>query len=369
MIYSIYQKYILPGLVFQGVVIGGGYATGRELSEFFLPHGPIGGLLAMGISVLIWSAVMAVSFELCRMSQSYDYKTFFKNLIGRFWVLFEIFLVLLMIIVISVIGAAAGEIVQNLFSTSPLVGTIGLLVAIGILAFFGSHIIEQFMGTWSILLYLCYFTLVVLCLYSFGDDIRANYEGATVASGWAYDGFRYAGYNLATVPVILFSLTHITKRHEAISAGLIAGFIGMSPALFLFVAMMGKYPEIGQAAIPSTELLSYLELPWFTVIFQVVLLGTLVQTGVGLVHSINERIAATLHERGREMPKIMRPTTAVALLLVALVLASKFGLVDLIANGYGLLTFGFLAVFVVPVLTIGTVRIIRSKKTEIQEIK
>ncbi len=34
-----FQKYLLPGLVFQGVVIGGGYATGRELAEFFLPHG------------------------------------------------------------------------------------------------------------------------------------------------------------------------------------------------------------------------------------------------------------------------------------------------------------------------------------------
>ncbi len=61
---SFYQKYLLPGLVFQGVVIGGGYATGRELVEFFLPHGPIGGLLSMGVAALIWSLVMAASFEL-----------------------------------------------------------------------------------------------------------------------------------------------------------------------------------------------------------------------------------------------------------------------------------------------------------------
>jgi len=79
---SFYQKYLLPGLVFQGVVIGGGYATGRELVEFFLPHGPIGGLLSMAVAALIWSCVMAASFELCRMTQSYDYKTFFKLAVG-----------------------------------------------------------------------------------------------------------------------------------------------------------------------------------------------------------------------------------------------------------------------------------------------
>ncbi|MBL4802051.1 MAG: hypothetical protein JKY45_09160 [Emcibacter sp.] len=358
---SFYQKYLLPGLVFRGVVIGGGYATGRELVEFFLPHGPIGGLLAMGVAALIWSGVMAVSFELCRMTQSYDYKTFFKQLLGKFWFLYEILLVLLMIVVLSVIGAAAGEITQNLFSASALVGTIGLLLAIGVLTFYGSHIIEQFMGAWSILLYLCYFALVILCFLTFGEKIQANYTAATVSSGWALDGLRYAGYNLATVPAVFFCLKHITRRKEAISAGLIAGAIGMFPAVFLFIGMMGQYPEIGQATIPSTALLSHMDLPWFSILFQTVLLGTLVQTGVGLIHSVNQRIAATLHDRGKEMPELARPAIAIALLLAALVLASAFGLVSLIANGYGLLTFGFIAVFVVPVLTIGIYKIMRNK--------
>jgi len=359
MLSSFYHKYLLPGLVFQGIVIGGGYATGRELVEFFLPHGPIGGLLAMAFAALIWSCVMAVSFEICRMTKSYDYKTFFKNLLGPFWFFYEILLVVLMIIILAVIGSAAGEIFHNIFSAQALFGTIGLLIAVGILSFFGSIIIEEFMGLWSIFMYVCYFSLVVLCLFAFGDDIKSNYAAATVSSGWALDGLRYAGYNLAVVPMVFFSLTHITKRNEAVLSGLIAGMIGMSPAVFLFVAMMGKYPEIGQATIPSGELLGYLDMPWFAIIFQVVLMGTLVQTGVGLVHAVNERIAATLHSRGKEMPELARPVIAVSLLLFALFLASGFGLVSLIANGYGMLTFGFIAVFVLPVLTVGFYKIIK----------
>lgn len=31
-----FRKYLLPGLVFQSLTIGGGYGTGRELVEFFL---------------------------------------------------------------------------------------------------------------------------------------------------------------------------------------------------------------------------------------------------------------------------------------------------------------------------------------------
>ena len=37
---STFQRLILPGLAFKAAVIGGGYATGRELAEYFIPSGP-----------------------------------------------------------------------------------------------------------------------------------------------------------------------------------------------------------------------------------------------------------------------------------------------------------------------------------------
>ena len=51
------RRFLLPGFVFQSVVIAGGYGTGRELAEFFLSEGPVGGLLAMAVSTLVWSGV------------------------------------------------------------------------------------------------------------------------------------------------------------------------------------------------------------------------------------------------------------------------------------------------------------------------
>ena len=47
-----FKRYLLPGFVFEAAVIGGGYATGRELVEFFLPAGAWGGLLGMAVSML-----------------------------------------------------------------------------------------------------------------------------------------------------------------------------------------------------------------------------------------------------------------------------------------------------------------------------
>ena len=355
---SFYQKYLLPGLVFQGIVIGGGYATGRELAEFFMPHGFLGGLLSMLVAALVWCLVMAVSFEICRKTKEYDYKSFFKLLLGPYWVLFEILYSLLMLIVLSVVGAATGEILQNIFAIPKIIGVIGLFVVTGIFTFYGSVVIERFMGSWSMLLYTCFFFLVVLSFIYFGEEIKTNYEESVISSGWIMDGIRYAGYNIASVPAVFFSLHRITKRREAISAGMIAGIIAIIPAVFLFIAMMSQYPEINQAAVPSTVLLSSIDLPWFSILFQMVLLGTLVQTGVGFIHAINERIAATLKSKNKKMPKLMRSAIAILILLIALFLATKFGLIQLIANGYGILTIGFILVFVIPVLTIGPYKMI-----------
>ena len=42
-----FQIYLVPGIVFQSMVIAGGYGTGRELVEYFLQFGPKAGLLGL----------------------------------------------------------------------------------------------------------------------------------------------------------------------------------------------------------------------------------------------------------------------------------------------------------------------------------
>src|SRR5579862_9526656 len=86
---SRFQRWILPGLAFKAVVIGGGYATGRELAEFFLPSGPLGGLIAIAVATLVWSLVCALTFRYSYVYQLLDYRAFFGKLLGRGWIVFE----------------------------------------------------------------------------------------------------------------------------------------------------------------------------------------------------------------------------------------------------------------------------------------
>ena len=97
-----------------------------------------------------------------------------------------------------------------------------------------------------------------------------------------------------------------------------------------------------------------------------VVFGTLIETGSGLIHGMNERIAHAFQERGREMQRMARPVLALPLLLAGAVL-SGVGPVDLIARGYGSLTWVFLVVYVLPVLTLGLWRITRTGVKPLQQ--
>ena len=73
------------------------------------------------------------------------------------------------------------------------------------------------------------------------------------------------------------------------------------------------------------------------------------------MHAFNERVAEAYAARkgGAVLSKAGRLWITGALLLGSIFLAARFGLVTLIAKGYTLLAYTFLAIFVLPVMTYG----------------
>lgn len=353
---SAFRRYLLPGFVFQSVVIAGGYGTGRELVEFFLTEGPLGGLLAILVTTVIWSAVSMVTFELARLWGTFDYRHFFQHLLGPAWWLFEVCYVGLLLIVLAVVAAASGAILEETFGLSYWIGVVAVMVSVGALVFGGNRSIERFFSLWSVVLYGLYVAFFAWCFQSFGGDITRNLTAEPPGTGWLWAGLRYAGYNLAVIPPVLATLRVHSRRSETFAAGALAGPIAMIPGLLFFLCTVGQYPAIVDARVPANELLELLGSRGFQIAFQVVLFGTLVETGTGLIHAFNERISGLRQDAAKELDRWVRPLVGVSLLALGTFI-SQFGLIDLIARGYGTLTVGFILIYVLPVLTLGVWKI------------
>jgi uncharacterized membrane protein YkvI len=307
----------------------------------------------MLVATILFSIASALSFELARLTASYDYRRFFHQLLGKGWFAYEIAYFVLGLLVLAVVGAASGELVAEHLGMQKLAGTLILMGLVGLLVFFGSTLIEKVLAGWSFLLYATYAVLVAAYLWQFGDDLSANLASWPVSAGWFGKGVAYFGYNIAVITIILFCVRHMHCRKDAIAAGLLAGPLVMTPALLFLLAMIASYPGILSAAVPADLLMQKLNLPWMEIAFYIVVFGTFVETGTAFIHAVNERLAAVLHEKGEAMPRWLRPAIALVALIVAAILATEFGLIDLIAKGYGALTWVFIAIFAIPLCTVG----------------
>jgi len=347
---SFFKRFFLPGFAFKAVVIGGGYATGRELAEYFLPGGPWGGVLGMLLAMVCWSVICATTFVFARATRNYEYGAFFRTLLGPAWFLFDLAYGCLVIIMLSVFGAAAGAICAAIFGWPPIAGTLALVAGIALVAAFGNESVERLFKYVTYFLYAVYAIFVVLALTKTSDRVVANFAGSVPAAGWAIGGLTYAGYNVVGAVVILPVLRHLTSRRDAIVAGLLAGPLGMLPAVLFFVCMIAYYPAINSVTLPSDYMLSRLDAPVFHVIFQMMILAALLESGTGAVHAINQRIAGVLSARGRTLPASNRLALSTGILVLSIFVAKRFGLVELIANGYRFLAYAFIAVYVLPLL-------------------
>ena len=348
-----FRVYLLPGFVFQSIIIGGGYGTGRELVEWFMSQGPLGGLLGMLVATVVMAVVLAFTFELGRRFKAFDYRTFMQGLLGPAWWLFEIIYLAMLVLIISVMGSAAGELLETMLGWPQITGIIILIAAVGWMALNGNALIERVFSVWSVVLYGTFAVVIVTSIVTFGKEIFGHFEDVSAGSGWIMSGIKYAGYNVGLAPAMFFVLRHHTTQKEAMGAGLLAGMIGMIPASFVFIGMLGVYPEVLQESIPVDYLLQAMDMAWLRIVFQIVLFGTLIETGVGVIHGFNERIAGVYHEKGKDMPSGLRAGVATVLLIMAIFLADAIGIVDLIAKGYGTLTWAYWAVFLLPVLVVG----------------
>jgi uncharacterized membrane protein YkvI len=358
---SWFQRFLLPGLAFKAIVIGGGYSTGRELAEFFMPSGPWGGVAGMLVAMIIWSVVCAATFLFARRVHALDYRTFFAQLLGPVAIAFELSYFLYLILVLAVFGAAAGAIGTAVFGWPLLYGTLCLMAAIASFAMFGNTSVERLFKWVSIFLYGTYAVFLVLALFKFGDQVAPSFAAHAPAAGWALRGVTYAAYNVIGAVVILPVLRHMTSDRDAVKAGLLAGPLAMLPALIFFVCMCAFYPQIQTVTLPSDFMLTRMNLPVFHLAFQLMIFGALLESGTGCVHALNERIAAAYRSRrSRELPQSTRLTIGAAVLTGSIFLAGRFGLVTLIANGYRALGYTILALYVLPLLTYGLWRLRRS---------
>ena len=351
-----WTRYLVPGFVFQSVVIGGGYGTGAEIMQYFGANGLVGGLLGLTVTMITWSVLCAVTFEFVCLYRTFDYSSMMSALLGRAGVLYELCYIGMLLLVLGVINATAGSMVHNLTGLSPWAGVLLLAGGMFLLVIKGTETVERALSLWSYVLSGVYFLFMVIVFVRFGGNVSAEFARGEAGAGWFSSGLQYAFYNLGIVPALLYTVRDVRDRREAAACGLLAGVIGVIPAALLLLAMSCNLSAAASAEVPVTVIFRMLDMKWLYVLFEIVLFGTLVETGAGFIKAVDDRVERSCAGGGRRVPRWMRLAVTAGLVLAGIGV-STFGLTDLIAKGYGTICWGFLLVYVLPMLSIGVGKI------------
>jgi uncharacterized membrane protein YkvI len=356
-------RYIVPGLVIQAVLVGGGYATGRELVEFFVSKGPATAVAGLALTALWISGGAVVSFELARQYRAFDYRSFCRIFLGRFVVLFEIGYYALLLLILSVLASAAGKLLVQMFGLPELVNSILFMTVVAFVVFFGNKVIEKVISAWSIIFYITYGSMFALVVWKFSPQLHTALHA--VPLDWmeaVRDSLSYTGYSVVVVPILIFLARNFETRSEALIAGAIAGPLILLPGLASIFALSAFYPGILTAPLPISVVLAQLANSTLTICIQVVILGAFVKTGVGLLHGLNERFARSAVDRGRAMPGYLRPVLALGIMVIAIFVASAVGIINLIGRGYRYSSYFFLLIFYFPLMLRGVWLIVRHRR-------
>ena len=126
-----YARYVLPGVLVQSMLIGGGYATGREIFSYGAKYGAMGWI--SGLTICIGFALFAfLAYEICRIYKVYDYKNYIKQVIGPLWPVMDVLNILIMTLLISVMAATTGSIFQQA-GLPDILGSVVIVVVCGVL--------------------------------------------------------------------------------------------------------------------------------------------------------------------------------------------------------------------------------------------
>ncbi len=351
------KRLFLPGIILQSVLIGGGYATGREIVEYGARFGASGWISGLAI-FFGFSLLSILSMEACRQWNVYDYKSLLQKLIGKGWILYEVVYLALSVLIIAVMAAAAGEILYTTLGFNKWIGVLAIVVTVGFLNYKGENTIARLETIGTIALFATYITFAVTLFLTKAGSIAATFQQwdtsfmANPPSLFLLvsTGFVYVGYNLAVYPASFFTFKALHSRRQSIAAGLVAGLLMTIPWFLTYFALMAFYPDaqvIG-SAVPWLNMLKGLP-SGFLFAFGVVVGWTLIETATGVIHGFISRIEADAVSRGKTLRKITKAWISLAALVAALLLA-QVGIIDLVAKGYTWMAYAMIAVYALPLL-------------------
>jgi len=281
--------------VYVGTVVGAGFATGREIVEFFSRFGFFGliSILMSGyLFVMIGSKLMRMAAQINAKS----YQEFNEYLFGK-WPskIINIFMLVMLLGVSAVMLSGAGAVFEEQLGLPKTLGVIVTIILSYLVMLLGTRGLFA-VNTFVVPLMISFsFILMVLSLR------MPNFMQQLLFIPHADDGwksvvapFSYAALNLGLAQAVLVPVAAEVKDDWTIKWGAIIGGLALTLILIASHFTLIMLPNVEIYEIPMAIIMKNLA-PFFYWIFVLVIYGEIFTSVIGNVFGLDRQLQAYMH--------------------------------------------------------------------------
>lgn len=290
------KKSLHIGGAFTGLIVGGGFASGQEIMQFFTSFGWYGifgaVLAAIGFSFLGMNIVRLGS-EL----QTTSHKEVFHYIAGRkFGTILDVLITFFLFCITVAMFAGTASAFELMFGENGAVGSL-LMAVITVLTLMLNikniiYIISCATPYLLAVILVIAFYSIFTTEHSLVEQHGLAIQQSAAAPNWMVGSLLYVSYNIAAGAAMLTVIGGTVKDRKIASKGGIIGGILLGVLILLInIAMFVKMDVIQHTEMPILELAVNIH-PYVGILMGIVLIGMLYSTAVGMFYSFVVRFVS-----------------------------------------------------------------------------
>lgn len=321
-----------------GTVIGAGFASGQELTQFFVSYGSIGivGVIACG---LLFAWLGSYILELGHRLQATGYHQILNYVCGRrSGFILDIITAFFLFGGLTIMLAGAGTVGRDYFGADYNTGLVLMAIVVAITVMTGMKGISYINMIVTPLLVISTIIIGVdsLLYHGINPDLLAIPAHGTTrpAPHWLLASLLYVSYNLVLGSTVLGPLGAQVKSHKArLVGGILGGFTLTVLGLFITIVIMLHHPAILSYEVPMLYV-SNTQHGWSHLGYAMMLIKAMFSTAIASLYGCAAKL-----ETSSGLPYV----PSLLILVIAALAFSQLGFSNLIAMLYPL--FGYMALW------------------------
>lgn len=369
--------------VWFGTHVGGGFASGNQVVQYFSNYGPLSIVFPI-ISMGLLAVVMYIMVKFAKLGGYNNYKDTYAALYPKPWmeIFFEIFYIVIVLAAMASAVAGAGEVLAN-FVGIPYEGTTKILMNLIIVAIlilltiFGVKLVVAASTVLSVAIIVITALMVIFGLTADFASISAKLtaEYGVELSPYTDDVGKaiwkgilvYAAFQCVSIPPMIAASHNLSL--EGVKKAHILGWLMNGLALAASAWMLVKwYPLLSALqngkiegyttalGIPNQTVLGLIGVEWLLIAFSVLLFCAFMSTCVTLVYTMIQRFEGKLCP-GRIKSEKVRGILVGAIVIAICFAISLLGLTDIVKYAYGYDGYYAIVVIVIPAFVWGIPKI------------